>query len=60
MDSGETIDFESAEVFLKHAKEAHERGDMVTCMAARKLVAIALNLSDELRQNICTNHLRDG
>jgi hypothetical protein len=54
----EFIDFESAELFLQQAREAHQQGDATKCMAARKLVAIALNLTDGPRPAIQTAHLK--
>lgn len=35
-------DFSAAEMFLKQAREAHEAGDKQRCIAACKLVVIAL------------------
>lgn len=53
------IDYDSAELFLRKAREAHQAGDHVQCLAARKLVAIALHLRDTPPAHIHTGHLRD-
>jgi hypothetical protein len=56
----EAIDFDNAAVFLQQAKEAHERGDHVGCIAAVKLVKIALNLTDGVKPAFRTKHLKSG
>lgn len=40
------VDFAAAETFLKQAREAYEDGDRTRFIAARKLVAIALRISE--------------
>lgn len=52
------INFEAAEMFLRQAKEAHANGDQVTSFAARKMVAVALHLSDGPPVDIRTSHLK--
>jgi hypothetical protein len=51
------IDFAAAEVFLQQARTAHEQGDQVRCLAARRLVAIALQLTEGPNGKIHTAHL---
>ena len=52
------IDFDAAETFLRQAREAYAVGDMILCAAARKLVAVALCLGDNLGPRFKTGHLR--
>lgn len=54
----EHIDFDSAAMFLEQAKTAHRTGDEKSCLAARKLVAIALGLTDGPVVRIHTGHLK--
>lgn len=53
-------DFDNAAVFLQQARAAHERGDRTTCLAAVKLVAIALNLTEGPKPAFHTRHLKSG
>lgn len=39
-------DFQAAETYLKMARDAHEKGDDGLFIAARKLVMVALGISD--------------
>lgn len=52
------INFDAAEMFLKKAREAHDSGDKVTCLAACRMVMVALHLSDGPPVDIRTNHLK--
>lgn len=47
----EAVDFASAEIFLQTAKRAHEQGDEVQSLAARRLVMVALRLKEGPRGN---------
>jgi hypothetical protein len=53
----ENPDFSAAEMFLRQAREAHELGDQLKCLAARKLVAVALGLSEGPNGKLHTGHL---
>jgi hypothetical protein len=59
-EAGETTapDFKGAEELLRVAKEAHERGDEKESVAARYLVAVALNLTELSGLRLHTGHLR--
>jgi len=57
-DEPEFVDFDSAEAFLKIAREAHESGDRQRYMAARRLIAVALDLTDMSGVRLHTEHLR--
>lgn len=52
-------DFDAAALFLQHAREAHDKGDAVQCLAACKLVAVALNLRESPNGKLHTAHLKD-
>lgn len=51
------IDFDHAALFLEQARAAYQRGDHAACLAARKLVAIALNLTEGPKPVFRTAHL---
>jgi hypothetical protein len=59
VDVDAAIDFDNASLFLEQARAAHQRGDHSTCLAARKLVAIALNLSEGPKPVFKTRHLME-
>ncbi len=52
------IDFDAAALFLQQARDAEAKGDEVLSLAARKLVAIALDLTDSPRSKFQTGHLK--
>jgi len=56
----EALDFDNAALFLQQAREAHQQGDDAKCLAARKLVAIALNLTEGPKPVFRTKHLKSG
>lgn len=56
----EQIDFAGAQIFLDQARKAFEAGDSNLCLAARKMVSIALLLTGEPRPVACTKHLTEG
>lgn len=53
------INFDAAEIFLRQAREAFETGDRVCFIAARKMVAIALQLDGGPPVRIHTSHLKE-
>lgn len=55
----ESVDIDAAETFLKAARAAHEAGDAAMFIAARKLVTVALGLSDGRNARLETQHLKD-
>ena len=55
--SDATIDFDAAAMFLIMAREAHAAGDQTTCFSARKMVAVALRLSEGPIPRFHLNHL---
>jgi hypothetical protein len=52
------INFDAAEMFLREARQAHEQGDKIKCLAARMMVTVALHLSAGAPVDIRTNHLK--
>lgn len=52
------VDLDAAEIFLKQAREAQQAGDRVKLVAARKLIAVALGLTDGPAGILHTKHLR--
>lgn len=53
-------DYDSAQLFLDEARQAEKDGDRTRCLAARKLVAVALGLKETLPQSLCIAHLKEG
>lgn len=52
------IDFDAARLFLDQAEQAQTNGDETACFAARKMVAIALQLTDGPFVKVHTAHLK--
>lgn len=50
-------DFDAAEIFLKQARQAQEKGDERTCTAALKLVEVALGLREGPNGKMHTGHI---
>lgn len=50
------IDFDAAERYLRTAREAHEAGDHPKFVAARKLVAVALHLTESPMPKLQPQH----
>jgi hypothetical protein len=57
-DQREVFDFDAAETFIKIARDAHAAGNMTDLIAARRLIAVALNMIEEPGFRIHTGHLR--
>lgn len=53
-----TVDFEAAEMFLHQARDAAARGDAQQSFAARKMVALALGLTDGPTPIFHLSHLK--
>lgn len=54
-----SLDFDAAEIYLRYAREAHEQGNNIRCFAACKMVAVALQLTDQPAPIIHTSHLKN-
>ena len=54
------VDFVAAEMYLAQAKKAHDDGDEHRSMAARKMVAVALDLNARPGPIIHTKHLKES
>lgn len=54
----EFVDFESAEEFLRQARAAHQAGDRTLYIAACKLVAVALYMTETAGVCLHTRHLK--
>jgi hypothetical protein len=52
------VDFDNAELFLRKAREAHDRGDDNEFNAARYLLAVAMGLTGLSAIRLHTEHLR--
>lgn len=58
-DDVDFVDFESAEEFLRIARQSHAEGDTIRYRAACKLISVALNMTvDAIGVKLHTSHLK--